>query len=240
MTQRPHENRDPLWMKIAFGLVVLGFILCFGAMSIPIIMTSPLPVGDIMAAFRFLPSDEAMIENFHKHRMDFERLMQIYQASGTLYIELQRKPEVKHLMNRIGSEYMASDGVVWCLPHYDGRIYQPTSFDKSTFGVQKLAAIITDTKSEPSRTCRYYSNGVIFEGIHAPVLRLKTRTRVAKQFYYIPGIPKTENSVLTGPGAFRKGPLCRTLNTYPSDFMCHDCVAYREIEPHWFIRLTQE
>jgi hypothetical protein len=256
MTQRPHENRDPLWMKIAFHLVILGLILCLGTMFVfPMIVVSDLPIGDIMAAFRFLPSDEAMIENFHKHRKDFDRLMQIYCASLTYFGVLEpTEPEIKELMDRIGVQYMGSDHVIWSCPDGNGRRDQYTFSRKSRLAPQKLAAANMDVKLYPDKNhrsfstkfkacsdwCKGKSNGIIFYQRHGPVLRLKTRTRVAKQYYYIPGIPKTENSVLTGPGAFRKGPLCRTLNTYPSDFMCHDCVAYREIEPHWFIRLTQK
>ncbi len=210
MKRETPENSNPLWMKIAYCWSILGLILCTGAMFVyPIIMLSPLPVDDILSAFRFLPSDEAMIENFHKHRQDFERLLQIYRESRTLYIVLQTDPEVKQLMNRIGAHYMYrymySDQAYWS--DHDSRAEQ---------------------------------NGIIFDGIHEPVLRLKTRTRVAKQYYYIPGIPKTEHGVLIGPHRFRSGPLRKDLNTYPPDFMCHDCVAYREIEPHWYLRLTQE
>lgn len=253
MKQETRESTQPLWMKIAFRLVILGLILCLGAMFVyPVIMIS-LPIDDILAAFRFLPSDEAMIENLHEHRKVFELLMRIYREDKTLYIVLKHKrPEVRQLMDRIGAKYMTSDDVPWPCADHDGRTGQHTFLRKSS-KLQKSDAAFVGVKFDPStiqqshatelsicsNSCRHTS-GIIFDEIHEPVLRLKTRTRVAKQYYYIPGIPKTEHGVLTGPSGFRCGPLRQSLNTYPPDFGCHNCVAYREIEPHWFIRLTQE
>jgi hypothetical protein len=105
VTPKKARKRKPFWMKIFIGfsapIVVLFLAMCafdikYFAFESPICQDeregfSKLKCG-IRAAYeanaryvRPLPSDEAMIAHFRRHRADFERLVQIYRNDQSLY-----------------------------------------------------------------------------------------------------------------------------------------------------------
>lgn len=178
--------------------------------------------------FRFLPSDEAMIAHFQKHRADFERLVQIYQ-------EDQSQPdrrrswvptaEARAIMGQIGISWMDGDGsMIWVSsdPYSEQAKEQARSF-------QRLA-------SEGSPETRKFT-GIIFGYDHGPVKRLNQYfSQVKKKYYYTPVVQNTKNGFLTASSGREE--VFPTLNEYPPRI--GDSCAYRQFEPQWFIKMCQQ
>jgi hypothetical protein len=181
--------------------------------------------------FRFLSSDEKMIRNFHKHRADFEQLVKIYREDFSiptrLYI-LDTTPEVAAILKRSNVQGVVGDWILWIPP-------DPYSKEAR----EAMLKILYRKKLQHRFTSledRAYS-GVIIAYSYFKVMRLYNGSKVSKDYYYIPFVPKIKNGYLATPIG---DPLqiFPTLNTYPQSLRIERCVA-RQIEPQWFIRMCQ-
>jgi hypothetical protein len=217
MNQNVSKRPKPLWLKILTGFSLLVAVVLVANYE------------SCAPYFRGLPSDEEMIENFQKHRADFERLVQIYREDLSVPINrvgiLLPTPEIKAMMDRINVARVRMDNVIWMPP-------DPYSKDP-------------DFQEEKSKfVAKWYSpetrkfSGVIFRYAHGKVIRLGV---VEKRYYYVPFVPKILGGKLIVPATLLTGgigDIFHSLNTYPPDFKLWDAV-YREIEPHWFIQMSQ-
>lgn len=198
---------------------------------------------DYASYFR-IPSDEEMIENFYKHRADFERLAQIYREDSTLSdhredsplsdrlsIINKPTPEIKAIMVRVNVAYAER--------YFDRALWMPSEEAKQHDKTLKFFIFEEAIKGNKF-------TGVTLRYTRGPVLRLsmlwsghpKASGYVTKDYYYIPFVPKVENGFLRnqlGGGVI----LFPTLNRYPPNFDILDC-AYRQFEPQWFIKMCQE
>jgi hypothetical protein len=184
--------------------------------------------------FRRLPTDEEMIAHFYKHRSDFDRLVQIYREDLSVPVDvvgtLLPTPEVKPIMERINISYVKDDQVPWIPP-------DPYS---TVPDVQRELTMFLIHRDEHEK--RKYS-GVILGYAHGQVLRLKYMGPVWKKYYYTPLVPKIGDGRLNFPVvtllAYGNGIVVQSLNTIPPELAPFEC-AYRQIEPHWFIRMFQD
>lgn len=212
VTKRP----KPLWLKILIGFSLLVAV---------VLVTN---YERCAPYFRSLPSDEEMIENFRKHRADFERLAQIYREDlsvPTHFYALVPTPEIKAIMQRINVTKIYGDAVVWMPP-------DPYSKDPN-FPEDKSKLVAKWYSPE-----RRKFSGVMFRYAHGTVIKLGV---VEKRYYYVPFEPKILGGKLIVPATLLTGgigDIFHSLNTYPPDFKLWDAV-YREIEPHWFIQMYQ-
>jgi hypothetical protein len=189
---------------------------------------------NVPALLRFFPSDEEMIGHFRKHRAEFDRLVQIYREDLSVPVDvvgyLLPTPEVKAIMDRINVTHVRDDQVPWIPP-------EPYSRDA---GIQSEHTKFL-VKADRSEKRKYAS--VVLHYDHPKVLRLKYMGPVWKKYCYTPLVPRIRDGKLWFPIvsllAYGTGPVVQSLNTYPPDLGPFDC-AYREIEPHWFVRMYQD
>jgi hypothetical protein len=179
---------------------------------------------------RLLPSDEEMIAHFRRHRVDFERLVQIYRNDQSLYTPWgglrDPPPHVKEIMERIGVYGVLSDWTIWMPP-------DPYS-EEAQQQVKTLGLIPMIRRGYPE--ARKFS-GVRLWYAPGHVKRLNENlSDVLKGYYYTPFVPKIENGLLNKPSGGEW--IASTLNNYPSRLKSGECV-YRQFEPHWFIELCQ-
>jgi hypothetical protein len=187
--------------------------------------------ADYAPYLRNFPSDEEMIENFHKHRAEFERLVQIYRndlSVPTNLNSLEPTREVRAVMDRIHVAHVRGDGVLWLPPDPYSKKLNP-EWDK----LERMSRLYSPEKRQFS--------GVILSYAHAEVLRFDYGTRVHKRYYYIPFTPKVDNGVLVLPVAGIMGfpRVAQTLSKYPPFEWPFECFC-RQIEPQWFIEMCQE
>ena len=220
MNQDRARRGYPLWLQL-----VIGFSLCLAVLFVA-------NYESCSPYFRTLPSDEEMIANFHKHRADFERLVQIYREDLSVPTDamesLVPSPEIRAMMECIKVSQVRGDQVLWVPP--DPYRDQPNS-EKD-----KL-----ERESLPGSPERRKFAGVIFRYRHQIVARIFCGGDVDKRYYYIPLVPKVLKGMLVLPAsipAYGNGPLLETLNTYPPDLGPFEA-AYRQIERHWFIQMRQ-
>lgn len=176
---------------------------------------------------RRLPSDEEMIANFHKHRRDLERLVEIYRTAPPADIVhrcLSIKPETKALMERSNISLICSDNTIWIPPDpysmdakRDMTIEIKTKLERGDLAARKLCSIVL-----------YYDHGTV-------VRLIDNLPRVRKVYYYTPMVPKVRNGRLVTPWYDRW--LFPTLNRYPSE-LSPPYLAFRQIAAQWFIRLS--
>ena len=248
----------PLWMKIfvAFSLPIVTIIVAVLVLDIYFLgftdarkctdekgFFRKLFCGisetyqDNAPYFRSLPSDEEMIEHFYRHRADFERLVKIYLEDSSVPTDvvgtLLPTPEVKATMDRINITFVSDDQVLWILP-------DPYSTDPDFR--RKYIKLSAKTYGANRREIRQYF-GVILSYAHPKALRLKYMAPVHKRYYYVPFRPRVRDGEIHFPQvslmAYGDGPSVQSLNTYPPGLKPFGC-AYREIEPHWFIRMYQD
>ncbi|MFH1117943.1 MAG: hypothetical protein V1792_28820 [Pseudomonadota bacterium] len=203
------------WKKILFR---------FGPFALVIIVVT----CEIHTAyFRNFPTDEEMIENFNKHRQAFEQLVQIYQEDPAIPINivatLLPTSEVEAIMKRIKVSNISDDQCVWIPPnpysaHPRSQIYRTDGHETRKFSGVVLSYV-------------YEHRCAIIPDFLLP--------NISKKYYYIPLVPKVVNGKLSLPAhllAYGDGPLVESLNTCPPGIGPFGC-AYRQIEPHWFIRM---
>jgi hypothetical protein len=182
--------------------------------------------------FRSLPSDEEMIANFHEHRADFERLVQIYREDlsvPTLFIQLKPTPEVKAIMDRIHVGAVWGDGIIWLPPN-------PYSTEPSFLKRRRsLHLKLFSRETRQSRETREFS-GVMLYYIHPTVMGFKYPLH--KKYYYVPFAPRVKKGELLLPGGRGWACMAETLDSWPFDCRLSQC-AYRQIEPHWLIGLCE-
>lgn len=185
-----------------------------------------------MAPLRFLPSDEAMIANFHSHRADFERLVHIYRECPILPIRMghvfEVTPEIRAIMRRINISGIDNDSRLWLPP-------DPYSDDvKQRIKSRGLWKKLVRGRLE----ARQYAGVVLFYD-HRTIRKWDSHfTSVYKAYYYTPAIPRIEEGYLLQPerGRLRILPvLCK----YPSDVGEEYGCVYRQIELQWFIRMCE-
>jgi hypothetical protein len=184
-----------------------------------------------LAPFRFLPSDEEMIDHFRKHRADFELLVQIYREDPHLPnrggIVWEPTPEIEAIMKRINVRLLRTDRCFWLPP-------DPYSEDAKT---QTETLQLGQKRGEAE--ARQYS-GVLLGYAHPPVRRglVENFSQVFKGYYYTPFPPRIEEGRLKRPFGFGDEWIFPTLDLYPSKFTSEWCV-YRQFEPQWFIEMCQ-
>jgi hypothetical protein len=185
--------------------------------------------------FRFLPSDEAMIEHFRKHRADFERLVQISREDPSppdekgLWVP---PPEAQAIMTRIHVKFVIADPMdVWISP-------EPYSEE----ALQQIKTLNLFEKVREGHPEVRKFTGLFVGYDHAPVQRLNEHFSVVrKNYHFIPVVPRVDNGHLITPSVIPPGvgiTLFPTLNTYPPDLGSMEC-AYRQFEPQWFLRMCQ-
>jgi hypothetical protein len=177
--------------------------------------------------FRSLPSDEEMIENFNKHRADFERLVHIYREDLSVASEVGHlipTPEIEAVMDRINVVEVYDDGSVWLPPDP----YAKEAESRADLWIKAAS------KDPAARTL----SGVRLAYAHGRVIRPKYLVSAWKDYYYVPFVPTIQNRELRIPGGGSDGParVLPTLDTYPPHFKPLECV-YRQISPQWFIRM---
>ncbi len=135
--------------------------------------------------FRSLPTDEAMIEHFRRHRKDFERLVEFYQHDeGPLHSAyLERVPtEIRAIMVRINICEMSSDNRFW------------TSPDPNAKGVGKRIkyySLPEKLLQDPAGTRKHtgihlwYSHESVYRGPWIQLDKIEP-TKVWKRYYFIP------------------------------------------------------
>ena len=107
MNQNVTKRPKPLWLKIVIGFSLLVAVILVANYE------------SCAPYFRSLPSDEEMIENFRKHRADFEHLVTRYREDlsvPTHFYALVPTPEIKAMMQRISVTKVFGDAVVWMPP----------------------------------------------------------------------------------------------------------------------------
>lgn len=221
------KERRPRWKN---DLISTGVVLIILAIIVVVIAVGMFVAEYGPAPFRVLPSDEEMIAHFHRHRADFERLIQIYREDPSLPNRFgmvsQPTPEMETITKRINVNWPTSDWTVW-LP--------PDPYSEEARRVTK--ALQLDRKIHRGDVEGRKFSGVRIGYAHLPVRRFdKNMPEVFKGYYYTPFAPQIENGMLKKPvGGEWSYP---SLNTYPSRLITGDCV-YRQFEPQWFIRMCQ-
>jgi len=220
----------PDWLKACLG-VGLGLVVQLLIFVPTVVLFYYFILPDLPSLLRFLPSDQAMIAHFRKHRADFERLAQIYREDPSVPTDvvgqLLPTPEVKVIMDRINVTSIEGDNILWMPP-------DPYSRDPNF--LKEKSKLELKWHSPEGRKF----SGVIFHYAHEKVIRLIYGQEVCKGYHYLPFVPEVRNGKLIVPACFLGGLFfaASTLNAYPPDFATGD-TAYREIEPHWFVRMIQ-
>jgi hypothetical protein len=240
-------RRKPLWLKVPVGLCALIVVLIAPIWMMQVFSYAfsqcqeegffrKLGCGitqtyeEDAPYFRFLPSDEAMIEHFRKHRADFERLVQIYREDPSppdqrgFWVPT---PEAEEIMERLGVKWVLPDSTIWGPPDpYTAEAQQ---------AVKDLDLIPKLHRGSPE--ARKFT-GILIGYRHPPVKRLNEYfSEVNKGYYYTPAVPKVENGrILATVGGKMVFP---TLNRYPAWLIGGEC-SYRQFESQWFLRMCQK
>lgn len=218
------RTRKSIWLRIILGLAI-GIALLFVSTYL-LMFHAFYSFADLPLLLRPLPSDEQMIANFHQHRADFERLVQIYREDLSIPTNvighLEPTPQIKGLMSRINVDAVEGDGMVWMLP-------DPYSNDPSF--VKQRTGIRWPEKRKFSGIKLGYACGTIIT-YHFGL--------ISKNYYYVPLTPRVSNGrlllILSPPGGDPW--ITETLNSYPLEFRQYDCFC-KQIEPHWFIEMCR-
>jgi hypothetical protein len=218
------KKRKAIWLRVLLGLG-LGMALLFVSAYL-LLFHLFYSFADLPLLLRPLPSDEQMIANFHQHRADFERLVQIYREDLSIptdFILLQPTPQIKDLMARINVDSVEGDGMVWMPP-------DPYSTDP-TFLERKYSFDHLPQRRNFSGVKLGYAYGTVIT-YHLGL--------ISKNYYYIPLVPRVSDGqlVLTASPAGGLPHVAETLNNYPSKFGLLECFC-KQIEPHWFIEMCR-
>jgi hypothetical protein len=180
--------------------------------------------------FRSLPSDEEMINNFHRNREDFEQLAEIYRNDTSVPVDdignLRPTDQVRAIMERVNVSAIYSDQVLWIGP--DPYVNWVRSRERE-LELQRFG----------STPRRFY--GVKMDYAHREVISTTYMANVYKRYYYIPEVPKFKGGILQVPASLLAGisSVEPTLNTYEKIFQGPCDCAVREIVPHWFIQVCR-
>jgi hypothetical protein len=223
------ERRRPLWKRALTGLamVVVTAVTLYLGLAFFVLF-----VDFGWEPFRSPPTDEEMIAHFHKHRADFEQLVQIYREyrslpnRGGMVGFDEPPPKIKAIMDRINVSGMEGDWEVW-LP--------PDPYTEEARHEVKASGLLR--KAQLGHADGRKFSGVILRYAHQPVRRLEGHwPRVFKGYYYTPFPAKVEKGLLKKPE--RAEWIVPTLDTYPAKLIPGNCV-YRQFEPQWFIRMCE-
>jgi hypothetical protein len=182
-----------------------------------------------------LPSDEAMIAHFNKHRTEIEELMNRYRFEGPTagYPIWGDSPADKTLLKQAQVKNVLGMTPIWPPNPYSHEVVK--QFEESRKG-GKLPSLLPyftiyigliDIESPDNHTAR--------------VLTSSGPRSIFKRLVFIPETARIENGSLwlpTNPvtGASPKARVFTSLNAYPSNWDKGECV-YRQIEAHWFLCL---